>query len=114
MRVSTWKRIEPNEFPGVYLSGPMTGRPDLNRAEFARWEMLLRSCGVQNVFNPAAQDRPEDWTWERHMMADLQELTSGRYGMLLLLPDHDCSRGSALEMKVAAAIGMKVVKAVWT
>ena len=111
--MSTWRRVEPNEWPGVYLSGPMTGMPDCNRPMFDRYEAILRSCGVQNVFNPAAQERPDWWTWEMHMRADLHELTSGRYGMLLLLPDYDCSRGSALEMKVAAAIGMRVVKAVW-
>ena len=93
---------------GVYISGPMTNRPDYNRPLFDRYERMLKAMGVRRVFNPAAQDRPADWMWADHMAADLKELTSGVYDVLLSLPDSDCSRGAQLERRVAEAIGIEV------
>lgn len=106
--MNVWKRTAPNEWPGVYISGPMSGVKDLNREMFDRAETILRSLGVENIFNPARQDRPESWTWEQHMEADLHELTSGRYSVLLQLPDCDCSRGAKVEEAVARACGIEV------
>ena len=111
--MTTWKRTAPNEWPWAYISGPMTNLPDLNRAEFAKAESLLRSLGVENIFNPATQDRPEWWTWERHMLADLHELTSGRYGLVVLLPGWDCSTGAAIERRVAKACGIPLWEVKW-
>ena len=45
----------------VYLSGPMTGREDWNRAAFAEAERACRDVGACHVFNPA-KDAPKGQT----------------------------------------------------
>jgi hypothetical protein len=94
----------------VYISGPMTGHPDLNRPAFDAAERLLRGLGCTGVFNPAAQDRPDGMPRERHMLLDLHELTSGRYSLLLQLPGSYKSEGAKAEAEVAKACGIAIAR----
>lgn len=107
----------------VFISGPMTGMPDWNRAAFADAECMLRKAGAREVYNPAA-DSPlgeDSHTHEHWMLRTLHHLTmlvycysddgnnTPHWDMLLLLPGWEDSRGARVERDVAAACGIELV-----
>ena len=96
----------------VYISGPMTGIEDFNRPAFDEMERALYDAGADYVFNPAAQDRPEDWTWERHMQADLHELAGGGYSYIVMLDGWQRSTGATTERHLARVIGVQAVEGI--
>lgn len=97
----------------VYVSGPMTGLPDFNRAEFSRVARGLRAGGALRVFDPsfgADGSKPH----EAHMLRDLHELTSnmdGRpyYDAIVQLDGWESSYGARVEAAVARACGIEAV-----
>lgn len=106
----------------VFISGPMTGLPDWNRAEFERAERELFGLGADKVFNPACiapmpgePSRPH----EAYMAKTLNVLTRLDYTGIPNRPYYDCivmldgwwaSDGARIERAVAEAIGIDVVE----
>lgn len=91
----------------VYLSGPMTGRPDLGRRAFNEAHRLCLRAGATHVFNPAskwAAGRGHGW-YMRHDLHELMRSTrpDGKpyYDVLVSLPGWDMSDGAYLERLVA-------------
>lgn len=93
--------------PLVYLSGPMTGLPDLNFPAFHAAADKLRSQGVQ-VVNPAELDHPSDATWPDYMRRDIAELV--RCDWIALLPGWENSKGAHLEYTIATKLGMPALR----
>ena len=107
----------------VYLSVPMTGIEDFNRAAFNNAEEILKSRGAAYVYNPADNaTRYVDagLTHEQCMYYSLYELLdegwpveSGApgthwYEVLVSLPGWEQSAGARLERTVAEACGIEV------
>lgn len=108
----------------VFVSGPMTGKPDWNRAAFADAECMLRKAGAREVFNPAA-DAPigeDSHTHEHWMLRTLRELTRmvycysddgnnrSHWDCVLMLQCWIRSEGARVERDVAIACGVDVVE----
>ena len=91
----------------AYLSGPMTGLPDLNYPAFQAAAKRLRAQCVQ-VISPHEITPPGSgpWSWQAHMRVDLAALLTA--DVIVLLPGWETSRGAQLEKAVAEAIGMPV------
>lgn len=98
----------------VFLSGPMTGMPDLNREAFAEAEQLVRALGAIEVFDPTRawghSDRTRDW----YVRNDLNRLTGSdwsqpHFDAIVMLDNWHDSRGAALEHDVAVDSGIAVV-----
>lgn len=107
--------IEKVKSKKVYLSGPMSGKPDWNRAGFAKAERACRIAGATFVFNPATaapqglDTRGRAW-W---MLKDIYELTRpGQdgpfYDLVLQLPGWEISRGAKFEQACAVVCGIDV------
>ena len=106
----------------VFISGPMTGKPDWNRAEFQRAERELWELGADLVFSPASiapQEGQPVLPHEFYMAKTLNRLTTLRYGGFPDLPFYDVivmldgwwgSAGATVERAVAEAIGLDVVE----
>lgn len=96
----------------VYLSGPMTGLPELNFPAFQAWHRHLLVLGLQ-VVNPAELNPDPATSWHDCMRRDLAELLT--CDTLALLPGWTRSQGAHLEMHVAHRVGMHIVVAteVW-
>jgi hypothetical protein len=106
----------PLEGKNVYLSGPMTGIEDHNRAGFAEAERAALAMGARSVFNPREAwghtDRPRSW----YMRHDLRRLTQDKgdgldgpvWDVLLVLPGSEESAGALIERAVAEACGIEV------
>lgn len=92
----------------IYISGPMTGLPGLNKAAFASEAGRLRALGYE-VVNPGEVELPEGATWEDYMRHDLKLLLDCT--TICLLPGWERSEGARLEHFNALKLGMKVVLA---
>jgi hypothetical protein len=104
----------------LYISGPITGLPDLNKPLFVAASAALRSIGHQ-VLNPhdvctildkhqcqrPCHPSEELLPWAEYLRADLIAMLQLADG-LAMLPDWESSRGACLERHVAEALGMEV------
>lgn len=96
----------------LYLSGPITGKPDGNRAAFDNAARALHECGHQPI-NPHIVGElveaefgnitPE---WADYMRADIAELMA--CDAVATLPGWVESRGACIEVHLAQALGMLV------
>ncbi|ARB27262.1 DUF4406 domain-containing protein [Pseudomonas tolaasii] len=91
----------------IYLSGPMTGLPDLNFAAFHAMTTNLRAGG-HTVTNPA-EINPNGGTWNDCMRRDIVALMDCE--TVATLPGWEHSKGARLEVLIAEHLGMKVVNA---
>ena len=90
----------------IYLSGPMSGLPELNFPAFNAEAMRLRALGFE-VVNPAELNTEPDTGWHECMRNDLKALLD--CDTLALLPGWQRSAGAHLEMHVAHRVGMEIV-----
>ncbi|WP_142122367.1 DUF4406 domain-containing protein [Rarobacter faecitabidus] len=89
----------------VYVSGPMTGYPDLNVSAFREAARRLRTVGA-SVVNPHELDHFGSTEWHEFMRTDIAALV-GCDGVATL-PGWQESRGAVLEVHIAHALGMAV------
>ena len=106
----------------VFISGPMTGMPDWNRAEFDRAERELRELDAAAVYNPAfmaPREGESALAHEWYMARTLNVLTRLDYAADPSRPFYDAvvlldgwwkSDGATLERAVAEAIGIDVIE----
>ena len=94
----------------IYLSGPMTGLPELNFPAFHREATRLRALGFE-VENPAELNAGPSATWADCMRADIARLVL--CDSLALLQGHEASRGARLERHIAHELGMPVTLAAY-
>lgn len=90
----------------IYISGPMTGMPDLNFPAFHAEAARLSALGYQ-VVNPAEINPDPGMSWHECMRRDLRALLD--FDALALLEGWQKSAGAHLEMHVAHRIGMEIV-----
>ena len=90
----------------VYISGPMTGLPELNFPAFNAAAAQLRSHGIEAI-NPAEINPDTTMTWAACMRADIKALCD--CDALALLPGWEASKGAHLELHLAHRLDMAVV-----
>jgi hypothetical protein len=90
----------------IYVSGPMTGMPDLNFPAFNRVADKLRAEG-HDVINPAEIYHGCDSTWEQCLRGDIAALVT--CDAITFLPGHERSRGARLERHIAVELGMTLM-----
>lgn len=95
----------------IYISGPITGKPDLNREAFARALALIHAAGHEPV-NPhhINADLGENAPWEEYLKRDIAELVT--CDAIMLLPGWQDSKGARLENKIARKLKIRKVERV--
>jgi hypothetical protein len=91
-----------------YLSGPMTGMPDANRAAFTEAAASLRRRGA-SVINPAENGLPEDAGWAEHLRTDIRDMMD--CNAIHMLPGWSSSKGARLEHHIAQQLGFAITGA---
>lgn len=89
----------------IYISGPMTGEPELNFPAFHAAAARLRSCG-HDVVNPAELNTDPSADWHSCLRKDIAALTT--CDALALLPRWQKSSGAQLELHIAHRLGMEI------
>jgi Domain of unknown function (DUF4406) len=88
----------------LYVAGPMSGYPGFNYPAFRRATAALRAAGYA-VECPA--ENPEQSCWEDYLRLGLGQVLA--VDGVATLPDWRESRGAALEVHVAHALGLPVL-----
>jgi hypothetical protein len=88
----------------IYVSGPMTGIPDHNFPAFNAEAARLRALGYE-VVNPVDVNPDHGTPWAECLRNDLLALL--QCDGIALLPGWESSRGAALELHVARALGFQ-------
>src|SRR6266850_1853283 len=86
----------------IYLSGPMSGMPNLNQEAFSEAAEFALANGY-NVYNPAAKD---EGTRQANMKTDIENIL--RCDQVWVLDGWQTSAGARLEVMLAHEIGMPV------
>lgn len=101
--------------PVLYLSGPMSGYPDINAPAFFRATDMLREKGYA-VINPHELPEPdvaglsELEAWAEYLARDVMLFAKiTEPVVLVLLPGWELSRGSLLERAVAKQRGFRIM-----
>lgn len=89
----------------IYISGPMSGLPDLNFPAFHAAAELLRGAGY-DVVNPAELNPDPGKTWRECMSVDIKALCD--CDAVAVLPGWDKSRGAMLELDIARRLEMQI------
>ena len=89
----------------IYISGPMSCVPSLNKPAFFSAAIVLRDLGFQ-VVNPAENGLPEDAPWADHMRADIKMLVD--CDAVACLPGWEKSRGAKIEVDLARVLGLSI------
>ncbi len=89
----------------LYLSGPMTGLPDLNFPAFEEAAGALRAKGHE-VFSPHEIEGPTR-PWAEYLRIDLRAVLDAE--AVAYLPGWARSKGAKLEIHVATELGMPVL-----
>ena len=91
----------------VYLSGPMTGKPELNFPAFAAAAKWLRHPSFDlEVVNPAELNPDPTTSWEDCMRADIKALCD--CDAIVLLEGWEASKGAHIELQVAHRLGLEI------
>ena len=88
----------------IYISGPMTGLPDLNVPAFNAAAAELRAKGL-DVVNPAELNPNPATSWHERMLG-FKALCD--CDTLVLLSGWKTSRGAQLELNIARALDMRI------
>ena len=89
-----------------YISGPMSGYPEHNVAQFTITAKLLRERGYE-IVNPVEFDESPGLAWSDYLRKDIRALIDC-HGVITL-PGWQESRGATLEVHIAHALGMTVL-----
>jgi hypothetical protein len=87
----------------AYISGPMTGLPEMNFPAFNEAAAALRSRGWE-VVNPVEINPDPTADWLTCIVADLEAMRGCT--AIALLPGHDKSAGAEMEKIAASKLGM--------
>lgn len=89
----------------LYLSGPMSGYPNLNWPLFNRTAVRLRNLRWE-VVNPVAINNDPDAAWLDCIAADLQAMDGCT--AICMLPGWEASFGARIEHLAAQKMGLKI------
>lgn len=89
----------------IYISGPITGKPDLNFPLFNAEAARLRALGYE-VVNPVELCPDPAATWHECMKRDLKALLD--CDSIVMLEGWEDSQGAHLELHIAHRVGIKV------
>ena len=97
----------------IYIAGPMTGKPDLNRAEFlnASIEIVGKHEELCDIVNPHHVGAAREWTESTCVRTIAEELLKHLVicDAIYMLRGWQDSKGATAEHAVAKWIGLEII-----
>ena len=87
----------------IYISGPMSNMPDLNRPAFNAKAVELRALGHE-VVNPAELPEIPGGTWAEYLKRDIPLLLE--CDRIYMIDGWRDSKGATLELEIASTLGI--------
>lgn len=92
--------------PIYYLSGPMSGKPDLNYPAFRKAAKALRALGL-DVFDPSTVFKgSKTRTRSEYMREDIRALLDADF--IVFLPGWERSKGALVEYSIAVELKLPI------
>lgn len=93
----------------AYISGPITGRPELNLPAFREAEQIAKAMNLHPIVPHDLFDGvdPSGITWEQYMKTDLKVLLDCQ--MVITLEGWHESRGAMIEVDLARKLSIPVI-----
>lgn len=87
----------------IYLAGPMTGLPNFNEAEFAKYAEKYRAQGFKVISPPEldAGDYHNPGGYRYYLSRDIKAIFDNNVSRIYLLPGWQNSKGARLEHHIA-------------
>ena len=104
-------QLEFSKIDGIaYISGPMSGFPELNYPAFFEAEKFLEQRFTK-VLNPAKLelDKDQEPSWENWMRKALCMMLA-EATHIVLLPGWEISKGAKFELQTAEVLGLKIIE----
>jgi len=96
----------------IYISGPITGMPQMNRPEFDAAADEIRDAGLLpvNPFDLIDHERAarDGWQWSDYMRVDIAALCE--CDVVLMLKGWQLSRGANAEYEIAHRLGIPSIE----
>ena len=89
----------------IFISGPMSGRPDDNAPAFFGMEHMLKEMG-HDVYNPAWNEYGPSWRRADYLALDISALS--RCDAMVQLDGWENSKGAQAEYAFAKAAGIDI------
>ena len=89
----------------VYISGKITGCPDLNKPKFEHAENELKKI-YKKVINPHKLPDNHNKSWEAYMKACI--IAMCKCDVVFLLDDWQQSKGAIVEVNLACELGIEI------
>lgn len=105
MQTKSLKKIKAKKKTKIYISGQMTGMPDLNRVAFNEVEEKLTKKGYI-VYNPVKYGDEKKDSREELMKKDFELILDS--DKVVVLPNWENSWGAVLEVTFAREIGLPI------
>jgi len=96
----------------LYLSGPITGMPNLNIDEFQKYEDKFKSLNFE-VINPHklhTEEETKTFEWHNFMRRDIGAMTECDF--IVVLKGWEKSKGANLEVYIARNLSMPIIDAI--
>jgi hypothetical protein len=102
------KKINP-ENQLIYISGPITGLPNLNKDQFSYYEEIIKTMNFQSInpFNLVSEIDQQTKNWEDFMRVDIKAMMDA--GIILMLPGWEKSVGASCELFIAKILKIPVI-----
>ena len=101
--------MDANPYATIYITGPMSGIPDLNRKSFTEARDAMQALFVNaNVVSPPDLDGEGVMPWEACLARDLKIVVDAV--ALVAIEGWRQSRGARLEVHVAQELGIPVYR----
>ncbi len=98
----------------IYISGAMTGLPDLGQGAMDKQERALRHAGYVNIINPYHEvDQTKVITWAEAMRIDIAQILARDVKAMVLLNEWERSKGALLEVILFLALGIPIYNEDW-
>ena len=94
----------------IYVSGPMSGKPEFNKAAFEEAATVLKQLGHHPVtpFDLDVVEPVKFHDWTENMKRDIKYLPS--FDAVLLMDDWDESKGATIEAGIAQVLSIPLFK----
>ena len=89
----------------TYISGPISGMPDVNVKAFQEVADRLLVQGIECV-NPHCLRHDHDKSWSSYMRVDIKAMMD--CDVIIMLPGWEKSKGAVIEHGLALDLGMTV------
>lgn len=98
-----------SRFTCIYISGQMSGIPDLGYSKLSSAESFLKGLGFVSILNPYKMvDQTKSPKWHECLKIDIKDIMNYGVGGVILIDNWMNSKGATLEVILFLSLGIPI------